>query len=273
MRRSCCAAPMHIANNASLAACIGDLPACTISSPALASFEITFLPLHVDPQSHDLAIEHPPWQRHSAMAASVDPRKSPLARNEIAAPPRGVYRRSNNNCPPVAVPNYTLEANAAALLVSKQDFDCVIAHTITSSRVLTAWVAFQMAHIDAEVSRTTIQWQVVDSIIASHVKLWDAQYRFGSELYLSQVDLAYMTTSKLNALATFVLCRRIQDNVPGTNEHGNSLTYHTHYRAFTSRIYLAAQILTFLRHCIKPTSTFSVHRPGDITLVPIWLTT
>jgi hypothetical protein len=220
-----------------------------------------------------LTIDHRPWQRHSAMAASVDPRKSLHNRNDNATPPHGTYMRSNNNCPPVAIPDYTPEANAAALLVSKQDFDCAIAHTITSSKVLTAWVAFQMAHIDVEDSRTRLQWQVVDSIIASHIKLWDAQYRFSSELYLSQVDLAYMTTSKLNALAVFVLCRRIQDNVPGTNEHGNSLTYHTYYRTFTSRIYLAAQILTFLRHYVKPTSTFSVHRPDVISLVPKWLTT
>jgi len=173
----------------------------------------------------------------------------------------------------VAIPGYTLEANAAALLVSEQDFDCAIADAITSSRVLTAWVAFQMAHIDAEDSRTMISWRVIDSIVASRIKLWDAQYRSSSELYLSLVDLAHMTTSELNALAVFVLCRRIQDNTAGTNDLGNTLTYHTYYRTFTSKMYLATHILTFLRYYIKPSSPFSISRPNDVSLVPTWLGT
>jgi hypothetical protein len=207
------------------------------------------------------------------MTASKDPRKPPYDGNDTTTPPCGTHRRSNKECPPVAVPDYILEANAAALLVSKQDFDCAIADATTSSRVLTAWVAFQMAHIDAENSRTMISWRVVDSIIASRVKLWDAQYRSSSELYLSLVDLAHMTTSELTALAVFVLCRRIQDNTAGTNELGNSLTYHPYYRTFTSKMNLAAHILTFLRYYIKPPSRFNIYRPDDCSLVPMWLRT
>ena len=201
----------------------------------------------------------------------MDPRKARRVDSDKVDPPRGAYTRSSKDCLPVAIPGYTHEASAAALLVSEQDFDCAIAHTITSSRVLTAWVAFQMAHIDVEDSRTTNKWRVIDDIIASRFQLWDAQYRFNSELYLSPVDLARMKISELNALAVFVLCRRIQDNTKGTNELGSSLTYHTYYRTFMSRIYLAAHILTFLRYYIRPSSTFSTYRPDDILRVPRWL--
>jgi hypothetical protein len=203
----------------------------------------------------------------------VGPRKTPRVENDKVNPPRGAYKRSSKDCLPVAIPGYTLEANAAALLVSEEDFDSAIAHTITSSRVLTAWVAFQMTYKDVEDSRTMSKWRVIDDIIASRFQLWDAQYRSNSELYLSPVDLVRMGVSELNALAVFVLCRRIQDNTRGTNELGSSLTYHTYYRTFMSRMYLAAHILTFLRYYIKPSSTFSTYRPNDISLVPTWLKT
>lgn len=203
----------------------------------------------------------------------MDPRKTHRDCNNNAKPPRGAYRRSSKDCLPVAIPGFTLEANAAALLVSEQDFECAIAHTITSSRVLTAWVAFQMALVDGEEGRTTIKWRVVDDIVASRFQLWDAQYRSNSELYLSPVDLKRMEVPELNALAVFVLCRRIQDNTGGTNELSSSLTYHTYYRTFMSRMYLSAHILTFLRYYTKPTSTFSMYRPKDISLVPTWLKT
>ena len=84
----------------------------------------------------------------------VGPRKTPRVENDKVDPPRGAYKRSSKDCLPVAIPGHTLEANAAALLVPEQDFDCAIANKITSSRVLTAWIAFQMAHIDAEDSCT-----------------------------------------------------------------------------------------------------------------------
>lgn len=173
----------------------------------------------------------------------------------------------------MAIPGYTLEANAAALLVSEQDFDCALAHTITSSRVLTAWVALQMAHVGVEDSRTISTWRAIDDIIAARFQLWDIQYRSNSELYLSHVDLARMKPTELNALAVFVLCRRIQDNLRSTNELSSSLTYHTYYRTSMSRMYLAAHILTFLRYHTKPTSIFSTYRPEDTSLVPAWLKT
>ena len=203
----------------------------------------------------------------------VGPRKTPCVDNDKVDPPRGAYKRSSKDCLPVAIPGYTLEANAAALLVSEEDFDSAISHTITSSRVLTAWVAFQMTYKDAEDSRTMSKWRVIDDIIASHFQLWDAQYRSNSELYLSPVDLVRMDISELNALAVFVLCRRIQDNTRGTNDLGSSLTYHTYYRTFMPRMYLAAHILMFLRYYIKPSSTFTTYRPKDISLVPTWLKT
>lgn len=203
----------------------------------------------------------------------MDPRKTPRDCHENIKPPRGAYRRSSKDCLPVAIPGFTVEANAAALLVSEQDFDCAIAHAITSSRVLTAWVAFQMAHVDAEDGRIMSKWRVIDDIIASRFQLWDAQYRSNSELYLSPVDLERMDVPELNALAVFVLCRRIQDNTRNTNELSSSLTYHTYYRTFMSRMYLAAHILTFLRYYTKPSSTFSTYRPKDISLVPTWLKT
>lgn len=203
----------------------------------------------------------------------MDPRKTPRDCHENIKPPRGAYRRSSKDCLPVAIPGFTVEANAAALLVSEQDFDCAIAHAITSSRVLTAWVAFQMAHVDAEDGRIMSKWRVIDDIIASRFQLWDAQYRSNSELYLSPVDLKRMGVPELNALAVFVLCRRIQDNTRGTNELSSSLTYHTYYRTFMSRMYLAAHILTFLRYYTKPSSTFSTYRPKDISVVPTWLKT
>jgi hypothetical protein len=203
----------------------------------------------------------------------VDPRKTRRVDNEKIDPPSGAYKRSSKDCLPVAIPGYTLEANAAALLVSEQDFDSAIAHTITNSRVLTAWVAFQMAHVDTEDSRTISKWRVIDDIIANRYQLWDAQYRSNSELYLSPVDLARMKVSELNALAVFVLCRRIQDNTGSTDELSSNLTYHTYYRTFMSRMYLAAHILTFLRYYTKPSSAFSTHRPKDVSLVPTWLRT
>jgi hypothetical protein len=203
--------------------------------------------------------------------APMDPRKACRAVSDKVEPPRGAYKRSSKDCLPVAITGYTIEANAAALLVSEEDFDCAIAHTITSSRVLTAWVAFQMAHIDVEDSRTMSKWRVIDDIIASRFQLWDAQYRSSSELYLSPVELARMKVSELNALAVFVLCRRIQDNTRSTNELGGSLTYHTYYRTFMSRVYLAAHLLTFLRYYIRPLSTFSRYRPDDVLRVPRWL--
>lgn len=92
----------------------------------------------------------------------VDPRKRLRGGDENTNPPHGAYRRSSKDSLPVAIPGYTLEANAAALLVSERDFDCALAHTITSSRVLTAWVAFQMAHVDAEDSRTMSTWRARD---------------------------------------------------------------------------------------------------------------
>lgn len=49
-----------------------------------------------------------------------------------------------------------------------------------------------------------------------------------------------MKPSELNALAVFVLCRRIQDNTRGTNELSSSLMYHNYYRTSMSRMYLAA---------------------------------
>jgi len=203
----------------------------------------------------------------------VGPRKTPRVDNYKVDPPRGAYKRSSKDCLPVAIPDYTLEANAATLLVSGEEFNSAIAHTITSSRILTAWVAFQMAYIDAEDSCTISKWRVIDDIIANRFQFWDAQYRSNSELYLSPVDLARMKPSELNALAVFVLCRRIQDNTRSTNELSSSLTYHTYYRTSMSRMYLAAHILTFLRYYTKPSSTFSTHRPKDTSLVPTWLKT
>lgn len=203
----------------------------------------------------------------------MDPRKTPRVDNDKVDPPRDAYRRSSKDCMPVAIPDYTLEANAAALLISEEDFNDAIAHTITSSRILTAWVAFQMAYIDAKDSRTISIWRVIDDIIANRFQLWDAQYRSNSELYLSPVDLVRMKPSELNALAVFVLCRGIQDNTRDTNELSRSLTYHTYYRKLMSRMYLAAHVLTFLRYYTKPPSLFSTHRPKDISLIPAWLKT
>ncbi|GAB7336062.1 hypothetical protein MBLNU13_g08874t1 [Cladosporium sp. NU13] len=201
----------------------------------------------------------------------VDPRKMPRVDNDKDDPPRGAYKRSSKDCLPVAIPGYTLEANAAALLVSEQDFNSAIAHTITNTRVLTAWVPCQMTYTDAGDSRTISKWRLIDDIIASRSQLWDAQYRSNSELYLSPVELVRMKVCELNALAVFVLCRRIQDNARGTNELNSSLTYHTYYRTFMSRMYLAAHVLTFLRYYTNPSSVFSAHRPKDVSLIPAWL--
>ena len=203
----------------------------------------------------------------------VDPRKTPRVDNDKVDPPRDAYRRSSKDCMPVAIPDYTLEANAAALLISEEDFNDAIAHTITSSRILTAWVAFQMAYIDAKDSRTISNWRVIDDIIANRFQLWDAQYRSNSELYLSPVDLVRMKPSELNALAVFVLCRGIQDNTRDTNEPSSSLTYHTYYRTLMSQMYLAAHVLIVLRYYTKPSSLFGTHRPKDASLTPAWLKT
>jgi hypothetical protein len=233
-----------------------------------------FQPFHSELQSRDPVVGHQPCKQSPTMPTSpIDPRKTPRDCHENVKPPRGAYRRSSKDSLPVAIPGFTLEANAAALLVSEQEFDCAIAHTITNSRALTAWVAFQMAHVDVEHCRTISKWRVIDDITASRFQLWDAQYRFNSELYLSSVDLKRMDVPELNALAVFVLCRRIQDNTRNANELGSSLTYHTYYRTFMPRMYLAAHILTFLRYYTKPTSTFSTYRPKDISLVPTWLKT
>lgn len=82
-----------------------------------------------------------------------------------------------------------------------------------------------------------------------------------------------MKAPELNALAVFVLCRGIQDNLRSIDELSSSLTYHTYYRTSMSRMYLAAHILTFLRYHTKPTSTLSTFRPKDTSLVPAWLKT
>lgn len=111
----------------------------------------------------------------------MDSRKARRVDSDKVDPSRGAYKRSSKDCLPVAIPGHTLEANAAALLVSEQDFDCAIANKITSSRVLTAWIAFQMAHIDAEDSCTMSKRRAIDDIIANRFQSWDAQYRFNSE--------------------------------------------------------------------------------------------
>lgn len=115
----------------------------------------------------------------------VEPRKMPRVDNDKDDPPRGAYKGSSKDCLPVAISGYTLEANAAVLLVLEQDFNSAIAHTITNTRVLTAWVPCQMTYTDAGDSRTISKWRLIDDIIASRSQLWDAQYRSNSELYLS----------------------------------------------------------------------------------------
>jgi hypothetical protein len=270
------ATPMHAANKVNMAACIGNMARLLIilSGTAFVSSGTTFRPVHSVLQSRNLVVSHRPCKRSFTVPTSLmDPRKTPRDCSENVKPPRGAYRRSSKDCLPVAIPDFTLEANAAALLVSEQDFDRAITHTITSSRVLTAWVAFQMAHIDAEDSRTTSKWRVIDGIIASRFQSWDAQYRSNSELYLSPMDLKCTEVPEWNALAVFVLCRRIQDNTRNTNELSSSLTYHTYYRTFMSRMYLSAHTLAFLRYYTKPKSAFSTYRPKDISLVPTWLKT
>lgn len=155
---------MHAANNANTAACVED-PLTHISTGITGlSFGITTQPIQFDPLFQNLVVSHQACQQVSTMSTSpVDPLKTPRVDNDKVDPPLGAYKRSSKDCLPVAIPDYTLEANAAALLVSEEDFDSAIAHTIRSSRILTAWVAFQMAHTDAEDSRTISKWRVLST--------------------------------------------------------------------------------------------------------------
>lgn len=186
-------------------------------------------------------------------------------------PPLGCYIRSITGVPKVAIPSYTLESNANALLVSGKDLELAIKDIIVNSRVLKAWFAFQIACKDIDVRRSMCSWQGIKEILDENMDAWNAEYRQNSRLSIPLENLKVMDMPALHAWAVFVLFKNIQQNLNRTTNHSRTLTYHPHYQSCVAKLYLAAHILVFLHDYTKPSKPFSIHQPENLASVQRWL--